>query len=38
MRGLQDRYAGQWGGMGAVAEAFAVAWDAAGDTGQAIAW
>ena len=38
VRGLQDRYADQWGGMGAVAEAFAVAWDAAGDTDQAIAW
>jgi tetratricopeptide (TPR) repeat protein len=38
VRGLQDRYAGQWGAMGAVAEAFAVAWDAAGDTEQAIAW
>ena len=38
VRGLQDRYAGQWGGMGAVAEAFAVAWDAASDTEQAIAW
>ena len=38
VRGLQDRYADQWAGMGAVAEAFAVAWDAAGDTAQAIAW
>jgi hypothetical protein len=38
VRGLQDRYAEQWGGMGAVAEAFAVAWDAAGDTEQAIDW
>jgi tetratricopeptide (TPR) repeat protein len=38
VRGLQDRYAEQWGGMGAVAEALAVAWDAAGDTDQAIAW
>jgi tetratricopeptide (TPR) repeat protein len=38
VRGLQDRYAGQWGGMGAVAEAFAVAWDATGDIEQAIGW
>ena len=38
VRGLQDRYAAQWAGMGAVAEAFAVAWDAAGDPDQAINW
>ena len=38
VRGFQDRYAAQWGGMGAVAEAFAVAWDAAGDTNEALAW
>ena len=38
VRGLQERYAAQWGGMGAVAEAFAVAWDAAGDTGEALTW
>jgi len=38
VRGLQDRYAELWGGMGAVAEAYAVAWDAADDTEQAIAW
>ncbi len=38
VRGLQDRYAEQWGGMGAVAEAFAVACDAAGDIEQAIDW
>ncbi len=36
--GFEKRYAELWGGMGAIAEAFAVAWDAAGDRDQAIAW
>ena len=38
LQALQGRYAAAWGAMGAVAEAFAVAWDAAGDPGAAIDW
>jgi tetratricopeptide (TPR) repeat protein len=35
---LDARFAPLWGGMGAVAEAFGVAWSAAGDIDAAIAW
>ena len=38
LRALQDQHGARWGGIGAVAEAFGVAWDAAGDRDQAIAW
>jgi hypothetical protein len=38
LRGLEQRYAPLWGGMGAIAEAFGVAWNAAGDRSAAIAW
>ena len=35
---LDGRFAALWGGMGAVAEAFAVAWSELGDMAPAIAW
>lgn len=35
---LDSRFAAQWGGMGAVAEAFAVAYADLGDTPRALAW
>ncbi len=35
---LEGRFAAVWGGMGAVAEAFAVAWSEVGDMAPAIAW
>lgn len=35
---LESRFAALWGGMGAVAEAFAVAWQAAGRQAQAADW
>ena len=35
---MQDRYAPLWGGMGAVAEAFGLAYADAGEIGAAIAW
>jgi hypothetical protein len=35
---LQERFAGAWGGIGAVAEAFGVAWEAAGGRNEAIGW
>lgn len=35
---LEARFGALWGGMGAVAEAFAVAYKAAGDSDQAIVW
>lgn len=38
IRHLEAQFAPQWGGMGAVAEAFGVAWNAAGDADSAIAW
>jgi tetratricopeptide (TPR) repeat protein len=38
LRRLELDYGAMWAGMGAVAEAFAVAWDAAGDREQAISW
>ena len=38
IRHLEAQFSPQWGGMGAVAEAFGVAWNAAGDTDAAIAW
>ena len=38
VRHLEARFAAQWGGMGAVAEAFALAYAEAGDTDTAIAW
>ncbi|MDL2338411.1 MAG: CHAT domain-containing protein, partial [Pseudomonadota bacterium] len=38
IRHLEAQFAPRWGGMGAVAEAFGVAWNAAGDTDSAIAW
>ncbi len=38
LQALQNRYAAAWGSMGAVAEAFAVAWDAVGDRDAAIDW
>jgi tetratricopeptide (TPR) repeat protein len=38
IRHLQARFEPAWGGMGAVAEAFAVAWSAAGERAQAVAW
>ena len=37
LRELQDRHGDAWGGMGAVAEAFGVAWEAAQDLDAAIA-
>ena len=38
VRHLEVQFAPRWGGMGAVAEAFGVACNAAGDTDAAIAW
>ncbi len=38
IRHLETQFAPRWGGMGAVAEAFGVAWNAAGNTDAAIAW
>ncbi|MEO8296694.1 MAG: CHAT domain-containing protein [Burkholderiales bacterium] len=38
IRHLEARFAAAWGGIGAVAEAFGVAWDAAGDRDTALAW
>lgn len=38
IRHLEAQFAPRWGGMGAVAEAFGVAWNAAGDADSAIAW
>ncbi len=35
---LESRFGPAWGGMGAVAEAFAVAYKEAGDTARALAW
>ena len=38
VRHLEARFAAQWGGMGAVAEAFAVAYSEAGDRDNGISW
>lgn len=38
IRHLESRFQARWGNVGEVAEAFAVAWDAAGDRAAAIAW
>jgi CHAT domain-containing protein len=38
IRHLQARFESEWGGMGAVAEAFGVAWTQAGDTDRALHW
>jgi len=38
IRHLESRFAAAWGDIGAVAEAFAVAWRATDDTGRAIEW
>ncbi len=38
IRHLEAQFGPQWGGMGAVADAFGVAWNAAGDADSAIAW
>ena len=38
IRHLEAQFAPRWGGMGAVAEAFGVAWNAAGDADSAITW
>ena len=38
LRHLETRFGDAWGGMGAVAEAFGVAWAAANDTDQALPW
>ncbi len=38
VRHLEARFGALWGGMGAVAEAFAVAYSEAGDSNTAIAW
>ena len=38
IRHLESQFSPQWGGMGAVAEAFGVALNAAGDADAAIAW
>jgi len=38
IRYLESRFESDWGGMGAVAEAFGVAWAAANDSERAIAW
>lgn len=35
---LEQRFGALWGSVGAVAEAFGIAWDAAGDRQAAIAW
>ncbi len=38
LRELQEHHGDAWGGMGAVAEAFGVAWEVAQDSDAAIAW
>jgi hypothetical protein len=38
IRHLEARFAGEWGGLGFVAEAFGKAWDAAGDLSRAAEW
>jgi hypothetical protein len=38
LSGLEQRYSALWGGMGAVAEAFGVAWNSVGKREPAIAW
>ena len=38
IRHLETRFSATWGDIGAVAEAFAVAWKAAGDAEAAIRW
>jgi len=38
VRHLEARFGSMWGGMGAVAEAFGVAWAEAGDRARAIEW
>lgn len=38
IRHLEARFESEWGGMGAVAEAFGVAWTQAGDTDRALHW
>jgi hypothetical protein len=38
IRFLEDRFAPQWGGIGSVAAAYAMAWDALGDRRAAIRW
>ncbi|CAD5373490.1 CHAT domain-containing protein [Rubrivivax sp. A210] len=38
LEALEQNLAGRWGGVGAVAEAFAVAWEAAGKRDKAITW
>ena len=38
IRHLEAQFATRWGGMGAVAEAFGVAWNAAGNADAAMAW
>ena len=38
LRGLEERYGALWAGIGAVAEAFGVGWDAAGDQPTAVSW
>lgn len=38
IRHLESRFKAIWGGVGAVAEAFAAAWDAAGERSYAISW
>ena len=38
IRYLEARFDGEWGGMGAVAEAFGVAWAAARDIERALHW
>lgn len=38
IRHLEARFESEWGGMGAVAEAFGIAWTQAGDTDRALHW
>ncbi len=38
LRWLEARHAGAWGGLGAVAEAFGIAWEAADDRQRAMQW
>ena len=38
LRFLEDRFAARWGGIGSVAAAYAMAWDAFGDRRAAIRW
>jgi len=38
VQGYEDHYAELWGGMGAIAEAYGLAWEAAGETDKAIHW